>query len=93
VVLEQEVQKTASNLFAARAEGDELRSDLAQLSTKLSTAHMEIKKYQTRAKTVEKWVSSFALSIQGWRLEKDGEELQLIGSGSICADIDANESF
>ena len=93
VELEQEAQKLSSDLLAARTRSDDLRGDIAQLNTKLSAANMEIKKYQTRAKTVEKWVSSFALSIQGWRLEssKDTDDLLILDSTSaadICDEID-----
>jgi myosin protein heavy chain/myosin heavy chain 6/7 len=94
VELEKELRKTSSDLLAARTRGNELRGDIAQLNSKLSAANMEIKKYQTRAKTVERWVSSFALSVQGWRLEgisKDKDELLILDSSSaadICDEID-----
>lgn len=94
VVLEQEVDKTTNELLMASARSDELQLNIAQLNNKLASTHLEIKKYKMRAKTVEKWVSSFALSIQGWRLEQDNPEDLLIveSSTDLIAEMDEKEN-
>lgn len=78
IVLEKQVDKTTNDLTMANARSDELQMEIAHLNNMMTAAQVEIKKYKMRARTVEKWVSSFALSIQGWRLEADQQEDLLI---------------
>lgn len=74
LVLEQELDKTSNDLASVKARSEELRLEITQLTNRIASANLEIRKYKMRAKTVEKWVSSFALSIQGWRLEQENPD-------------------
>jgi chromosome segregation ATPase len=94
--LERQIHQTGSDLFLARSQNEELCKSVTKLTKELATAHKEVRQYETRAKAVEKWVSSFSMSMQGWKesqeLLEDGVEHKIVLSGSHTVEMEAQRS-
>jgi hypothetical protein len=93
--LERQLHLTASDLFVSLSKNEELLNSVAKLTKELAACYKRVQQYEMRAQSVEKWISSFSLSMHGWKESQDlledgvaSDSEEMLVTGSHMSEID-----